>query len=94
MFNDYVCLACAYVSNMNKKISGASSTCTREIKTSKKYKAMKSRQNYSSPRMTVLSSKLRATILAGSGIGGKNTGEDFPFGSRERQSDVQTTNID
>ena len=59
-----------------------------------KRKAMKSRQNYSSPRMTVLSSKLRATILAGSGIGGKNTGEDFPFGSRERQSDVQTTNID
>ena len=55
---------------------------------------MKSRQNYNSPRMTVLSSKLRATILAGSGIGGKNTGEDFPFGSRERHSDVQTTNID
>jgi hypothetical protein len=50
---------------------------------------------YNSPRVTVSSSKLRTSILAGSnGIGGKNTGEDFTFGSRERQTDVQTTNID
>ncbi len=50
---------------------------------------------YNSPRVTVSSSKLRTSILAGSnGIGGKNTGEDFTFGSRERKTDVQTTNID
>ena len=56
---------------------------------------MKVVTNYSSPNMTVSSSKLRTSILAGSnGIGGKNTGEDFTFGSRERKTDVQTTNID
>ena len=56
---------------------------------------MKVVTNYSSPNMTVICSKMRMSILAGSnGIGGKNTGEDFTFGSRERQTDVQTTNID
>ena len=58
-------------------------------------KDMKYKEIYNSPRVTVSSSKLRTYILAGSnGIGGKNTGEDFTFGSRERQIDVQTTNID
>ena len=56
---------------------------------------MENKRNYNSPCVTVSSSKLRTSILAGSnGIGGKNTGEDFTFGSRERQIDVQTTNID
>ncbi len=42
-----------------------------------------------------LNTKVRTSILAGSnGIGGKNTGEDFTFGSRERKTEVQTTNID
>ena len=45
--------------------------------------------------VTVRYSRLRTTILAGSnGIGGKGTGEDFTFGSRDRKKDVQTTNID
>ncbi len=56
---------------------------------------MESKTNYNSPCVTVTSSKLRTLILAGSnGIGGKNTGEDFTFGSRERKTEVQTTNID
>ena len=55
---------------------------------------MKKNKIYNSPRVTVTSSKLRTSILAGSGIGGKSTGEDFEFGSRGRQTDVQTNNID
>ncbi|MBO4662891.1 MAG: hypothetical protein J5663_00590 [Bacteroidaceae bacterium] len=56
---------------------------------------MENKEIYNSPCVTVTSSKLRTSILAGSnGIGGKNTGEDFEFGSRERQIEVQTTNID
>ena len=56
---------------------------------------MERKEIYNSPCVTVSSSKLRTSILAGSnGIGGKNTGEDFTFESRERKTDVQTTNID
>lgn len=56
---------------------------------------MKRKENYNSPNVTVTSSKLRTSILAGSNNGGgKVTGNDFEFGSRERQTNVQTTNID
>ncbi len=56
---------------------------------------MKCKKNYCIPCVMTASSKPRTSILAGSnGIGGKNTGEDFTFGSRERKTDVQTTNID
>ncbi len=56
---------------------------------------MKHNESYNGPCVTVTYSRLRTSILAGSdGIGGKNTGEDFTFGSRVRKIDVQTTNID
>lgn len=57
---------------------------------------METNKNYNSPCVTVSSSKLRTSILAGSNNngGGKAAGEDFQFGSRERQMNLPTTNID
>jgi hypothetical protein len=56
---------------------------------------MERKENYNSPIVTVSSSILRTTLLTGSNIGGgKSIGNDFTFGSRERQTDVQTTNVD
>ena len=57
---------------------------------------MNTNKNYNSPCVTVSSSKLRTSILAGSNNngGGKAAGEDFQFGSRERQMNLPTTNID
>jgi hypothetical protein len=55
---------------------------------------MKHKETYNNPKMTVSRPNLRMSILAGSGIGGKGTGEDYTFGSRERKTEVQITNID
>lgn len=57
---------------------------------------MRKKNIYNTPFITFSSSSLlRTSLLAGSSNGGgKVTGNDFEFGSRERQTDVQTTNID
>ena len=87
----FVCLAYAYSRNNN--FSCAKKLCTRD--NYKLIAIMKRKENYNSPNVTVTSSKLRTSILAGSNNGGgKVTGNDFEFGSRERQTNVQTTNID
>ena len=52
----------------------------------------KTMKQYFRPETSVRRAEVREMLLAGSGIGGQNNGEDFPFGARERIKNISVNN--